>query len=322
MLVRHPTPQTTRTLLGVLSIALLVVSYIVLSNGRKADKQQEVRERIAKTRDELDAVNQQLQSDQASDTVALEQRQERLAGQLTVLEEQLPTVYDRSVPTFRALYHDGLMRVIRPQGLRKDQYWLWMDVKATATRLFLGLSLAVLFSILIGVLMGAYTPIEAFFVPPLSLLAKVPPTAMLAVFFVLVGTTLKMYITMIIFGTLPTLAQAVFQSARKDVPESLVFKAYTLGASHVELIWNVIYKQILPRIIDAVRLQIGPAMVLLIAAEWMVADEGFGYRLRREYQKTDMTVVYLYVFLLGLAGFVLDYLLSVIRRWLCPWFGE
>jgi NitT/TauT family transport system permease protein len=170
--------------------------------------------------------------------------------------------------------------------------------------------------------MGSYSPVGAFFEPPLAFLAKIPPTAMLAVFFVLVGTTLKMYVTMIAFGTLPTLAQSVYQSARKDVPESLVFKAYTLGASHAELIWNVIYKQILPRLIDAVRLQIGPALVLLVAAEWMVAGEGFGYRLRLFYQRTDMTVVYVYLILLGLAGLVVDYALIWFRRWLCPWYGD
>ena len=183
-----------------------------------------------------------------------------------------------------------------------------------------GLSVSVLASVILGVLMGSYTPIEAFFVPPLSFLAKIPPTAMLAVFFVLVGTDMKMYVTMIIFGTLPTLAQTVYQSARTDVPESLIYKAYTLGASHTELIWNVTFKQILPRLIDAVRLQIGPAMVLLVAAEWMVAGEGFGYRLRLFYQRTDMSVVYVYLLLLGVGGLLADYALISFRRWLCPWF--
>jgi NitT/TauT family transport system permease protein len=145
---------------------------------------------------------------------------------------------------------------------------------------------------------------------------------MLAVFFVLVGVNFRMYVTMIAFGTLPTLAQTVYQSAKKDVPESLIFKAYTLGASQMELIWNVIYKQILPRLLDAVRLQIGPAMVLLVAAEFTVAGQGFGYRLRLFYIRTDMTVVYVYLILLGTAGLLIDYALIWLRRWLCPWFGE
>ena len=60
----------------------------------------------------------------------------------------------------------------------------------------------------------------------------------------------------------------------------------------------------------------------LLAAEWMVADAGFGYHLRIYYQRTDMTVVYVYLILLGLAGFLMDVSLTWARRKLCPWYGH
>ena len=75
---------------------------------------------------------------------------------------------------------------------------------------------------------------------------------MLAVFFVMVGTDTEMYITMIAFGVLPVLAQSVYLAVR-DVPEERLYKAYTLGASHTEVLWNVIARQILPKVIDALR---------------------------------------------------------------------
>ena len=69
-------------------------------------------------------------------------------------------------------------------------------------------------------------------------------------------------------------------------------------------------------------LLIGPALVLLVAAEWMVAGEGIGYRLRLFYQRTDMTVVFVYVAILGVLGLATDYALMWTRRKLCPWFGD
>ena len=90
----------------------------------------------------------------------------------------------------------------------------------------------------------------------------------------------------------------------------------------MELIWSIVFRQVLPRLIDAVRLQIGPAMVLLIAAEWAVAGVGIGYRLRLFFNRTDMTVVFVYLILLGVAGLVIDYALIGLRRRLCPWFGS
>ena len=234
-----------------------------------------------------------------------------------------PDAEDLTVPTWGMLFRKGLLRAATPQGsFRRKELWLVDDFKATALRLATALVIGVALSAFFGVLMGCFDPLEAFFVPPFAVLSKVPTTAVLPIFFVLVQINFKMYLAIIVFGMLPTLAQSISQSVRKDVAEELIFKAYTLGASHVELIWEVVYKNTLPRILDSARLQIGPALVLLVAAEWMVAGEGIGYRLRLFYQRTDMTVVFVYVIILGIVGLAVDYSLIWVRRRLCPWFGE
>lgn len=319
-MIRKPIARAVSLGLGVASILILIAIYTVLANGRAAVKRETASDQLQKVQALLATLETQLQANPSDPK--LQRDKVRLERQAKNLSNASNEAFDRTMPTWRALYRDGLLRVIEPQGLNKDERWLLEDARATFFRLIAGLLVGVALSMILGILMGSYTWIEAFFLPPLSFLAKIPPTAMLAVFFVLVGTDFKMYVTMIAFGTLPTLAQTVYQSAKKDVPEALIYKAYTLGAGHLELIWNVIYKQILPRIIDAIRLQIGPAMVLLVAAEWMVAGEGFGYRLRLFYQRTDMSVVYLYLILLGVAGLAADYFLTWLRRKICPWFGE
>ena len=200
--------------------------------------------------------------------------------------------------------------------------WLWADLKATCGRLLAGVSAGVLLSLLVGMAMGCFPAAEAFFSPPLSFFARSPPTAMLAIYLVLVGFGFEMFVAMIALGIFPTLAQSIHQAAKKDVSDHAVYKAYTLGASHMEVIWNVIFQQVLPRIIESIRLHIGPAMVFLIAAEWVVADVGFGYRLRIVSRMTRMNVVYIYLIILGLTGFGVDWILSLTRRKLSPWFGE
>ncbi len=144
---------------------------------------------------------------------------------------------------------------------------------------------------------------------------------MLAVYFIIFGTEFRLFVAMIALGIFPTLAQSIYQAAKKDVTDHAIYKAYTLGASQLEVIWNVILQQILPRIIENVRLQVGPAMVFLIAAEYAVAHDGFGYRLRLQSRQTNMNVVYIYLVILGVSGFVIDGLLSALRRRLSPWFG-
>ena len=233
--------------------------------------------------------------------------------------QHLENPTDTTIPSWSQLW--GGLHKIFSVDQRSGTRWILVDTRATAGRLFLGLGISVVFGVIIGVLMGAFSVLEALFVPQLSFLAKIVPTAALAVFFVLVGTDFKMFVTMIVFGVLPALSLSI-HLAVKEVPVELVHKAYTLGASQMEVVWGVIFPHILPKIIDAIRLAIGPAMVYLLAAELLVGDEGFGYRIRLLSRRLDMDVVYPYLTLLAGFGFSMDYALRGLRRLLCPWYRD
>jgi len=235
-------------------------------------------------------------------------------------KQHLKNPEDTTIPTFSQL-REGIIRIVEPSK-RSGEVWLLEDTKATFGRLSLGLLCGVLVAAILGLLMGCFTPIESFFVPPLLILAKLPPTAMLAVFFVMVGTDTRMFVTMIAFGVLPTLAQTIYLAAKDDVPTELIYKSYTLGASHFEVVRNVIYKHIMPKMIDSIRLQIGPAIVFLIAAEMVVGDVGFGYRIRLQARLLNMNVVYPYLATLAIFGYIMDYGLRFLLRKFCPWYTE
>ena len=71
---------------------------------------------------------------------------------------------------------------------------------------------------------------------------------------------------------------------------SKVVKALTLGASSWQLLLRVALPQAMPRLIQALRLSLGPAWVFLISAEAIAADVGLGYRifLVRRYLAMDV----------------------------------
>lgn len=211
----------------------------------------------------------------------------------------------------------GIYEAVTPNH-RSGEIWLLDDLVATGTRLGLGMLLGALGAVALGLAMGCSRRAEAFLLPPLTLLAKVPPTAAMAVFFVMAGTDLTMFVAMIGFGVLPSMAQSVYLAAR-DVPEELLFKAYTLGASDDEVILEVIVPYVMPRLLDSLRLQIGPAMVYLIAAEMLVGHVGFGYRIRMQQRLLNMSLVYPYLVLLAAFGFLGDIALTRLRIWACPW---
>jgi NitT/TauT family transport system permease protein len=202
---------------------------------------------------------------------------------------------------------------------RFSHTWFFQDGTATYGRLATGLAWGCAISVVLGVLMGCYEWFAALLLPTLSFLSKVPGTAMLAVFFVMAGTGESMFTVMIGFGVLPTLTQSVYLSAKHDLHDEEVNKAYTLGASSFEVIWNVVVRQTLPKIIDNIRLQLGPAMVYLIAAEMLVGQVGIGYQIRMQQRLLNMAVVYDYIILLGLTGLLMDRGMYSLTRYLCPW---
>ncbi|MDD5091776.1 MAG: ABC transporter permease subunit [Candidatus Wallbacteria bacterium] len=224
---------------------------------------------------------------------------------------------DTTIPNLQQLV-EGFKKTITPS--QRGEIWLSVDLKATFSRLFYGLFIAIVLSLALGIGMGCFATLEGLLSPVISILAKLTPTAMLAVFFVIFGTGATMFVSMIVFGIVPSLTQSIFLAVKK-VPRELVDKAYTLGGSTFEVIWFVIFKQVLPVFINSVRLSIGPAMVFLIAAEMLVGDAGFGYRIRIQSRLLNMNVVYLYLALLASFGYLMDYALKWLNRRLCAWYS-
>ena len=245
---------------------------------------------------------------------------------------------DTSLPNLSQL-QEGVRDITKPRenslktifGLPEEQKTIWTqawktwlanDVYATYGRLFHGLFVGCAISVVLGVAMGCFETIASLFLPLLSFLSKVPGTAMLAVFFVLSGTGENMFIAMIAFGVLPILTQSIYLAARDDLHHEEIDKAYTLGASSPEVIWEVVWPQIIPKVLDSIRLQLGPAMVYLIAAEMLVGQVGMGYQIRMQQRQQHMNIVYLYIFILGTTGLLMDKAMMMFCQWYCPWFSR
>jgi NitT/TauT family transport system permease protein len=251
-------------------------------------------------------------------------------------------VQKKTVPTWGQIYEEGFREAYLPktETLPKAGEWdpvqrkivyhdetithaplIVIDGRATLERLCSALGLSILIAVPLGVLMGCYPVAEAYCLPPLAFLAKIAPTAMLAVFITAANTEAQFHTAIIAFGLIPTLAQTVFLAAKEDVPEELLFKARTLGATQLECIWDVIVKYILPKVLGAVRLTVGPAIVYLMASEWARGDVGFGCRMRLVQKQLNMSLILTYLITLGLFGLLVDRALIWAQRKLCPWYG-
>ena len=82
---------------------------------------------------------------------------------------------------------------------------------------------------------------------------------------------------------------------------------------------RVFIPQILPRLIDSVRLQLGPAWLFLISAEAIASESGLGYRIFLVRRYLAMDVILPYVAWITFLAFLSDFLLRWFNARCFPW---
>ena len=293
-MIGKPVSSRTSLLCSVLSVAVLVVAYSLLA----------------------DAQHRRNPDDRTIPTWG------QLWGGLVFLCEQPTQQADSDAADLLAAALEGAgtgESAARPPRGWLEGRILWEASKASLGRLCGGLSLGLAGGIVLGMLMGCFHKVDAAASPLLYFASRIIATAAMPIFFKLAGIELQMYLAMIAFGAMPIVTLTVSQYVR-DFPEELRFKAYTLGASHIEVITTAIFPCVLPRLIDLAILTIGPALVYLIAAEQIVAGEGFGYRIRVLTKATRFDVVYPMIAILTVYAGAMTWGLRKLQRQLCPWY--
>lgn len=202
---------------------------------------------------------------------------------------------------------------------RTETVPLWVDTWASLAILAKGLGLGILISTVLGILMGVLSTVHALCSPVVTAVAKVPPTAMIALFMVVFGVTGDGFkIALIVFGIAPTLAIGVMQVARA-VPKNTIVKAYSLGASTPQVVVKAIVPQIIPQIIEMIRLSVGPAWIYLIAAEYINSSEGLGHGIELSKRMVRIDHILVYVIWLAILGTAIDFAFHLLSRLVAPW---
>jgi NitT/TauT family transport system permease protein len=195
---------------------------------------------------------------------------------------------------------------------RTGRYLLLSDTLASLQRLLVGVSLAAVAGLLTGVNMGLHRFAKSTFGPFLTFVSLVPPLAILPILFIALGVDEVSKITLIFIGVYPLIARDVLL-ATEQIPKENIVKAATLGATSMGLTWRLVMPQLLPRLIDTVRLALGGAWLFLIAAEAIASTEGLGYRIFLVRRYLAMDVILPYVAWITFIGFSLD---ALLRLWL------
>lgn len=224
---------------------------------------------------------------------------------------------DKLLPNL-AGFADAINRLAFMADPRTGDYLLWSDTAASLVRLGAGLGISTMLALLIGMLIGMLPTVRALLAPFVAVVSMVPPLALLPVLFIVMGLGEASKIALIVIGVAPTMIREIALRAL-ELPREQIVKAETLGAGSWQMALRVVLPQILPRLLVALKLQLGPAWLFLIAAEAISSDSGLGYRIFLVRRYLAMDVIFPYVIWITLLAVLASALIDRIRIAVFPW---
>ncbi|TCS41021.1 ABC transporter permease [Reinekea marinisedimentorum] len=227
---------------------------------------------------------------------------------------------DKLLPSLSS-FADAITRMAFEPSKRTGEYLFWADTLASAVRLAMGVGISALLGLVIGIANGMVPYVRSPLSPLVTAISLIPPMAILPILFIVFGLGEVSKVVLIVIGISPVIIRDM-QLRTDALPAEQLIKAQTLGGNSWQIILRVVLPQILPRLIEAVRLTLGSAWLFLIAAEAIAATEGLGYRIFLVRRYLSMDVILPYVAWITLLAFMMDYALKRLSLWAFPWYQK
>lgn len=224
---------------------------------------------------------------------------------------------DKLLPSLTR-FADAINQMAFKEDLRSGKVLLWSDTAASLSRLLSAVGISASAGLAFGILTGLLPYARTLLSPLVTAVSLVPPLAILPILFIVFGIDEFSKIMLIVIGITPVIIRDLAMQI-EALPREQLIKAQTLGANTWQIVLRVALPQMLPRLIDAVRLSLGAAWLFLIAAEAVAAQSGLGYRIFLVRRYMSMDIILPYVLWITFLAFATDFSLKMLGRWLFPW---
>jgi len=192
------------------------------------------------------------------------------------------------------------------------------DITISLQRAGLAFAAAIVVGIPLGLFMGQIRPLEQALDPILQLFRQTSALALYPIFILLLGLGETSKVFVIFWAALfPILLSTI--SGVKEVDGKILEMAKTFGAGRLTLFYRVIVPASVPSIFVGLRLSATTALLLLIAAEMIGANQGIGFRVMNAQYNFQIPMMFAAIFLLAFAGLLANAILVFLQRRLCRW---
>lgn len=185
-------------------------------------------------------------------------------------------------------------------------------------RVTMGFLLSALVAIPLGLLMGTFPAVKAFFAPLVDPLRFLPISALIPLFLVWFGIEETMKIMLLFVGTFVYLLPLVVEAV-ENVDEVYLNTATTLGASKWQLVSQVLIPGSSPAIGEALRVMNGIGWTYVILAEIVNARYGLGHLITVAGKRSHVDQIFAGVIVILAVGVLTDQVIRMLNKSLFSW---
>jgi NitT/TauT family transport system permease protein len=190
---------------------------------------------------------------------------------------------------------------------------LLRDSVASLYRVTVGFDLAVLIGIPLGIILGRMVRVSKFVSPLIQFLRPISPLAWIPLAMLWFGIGEKPAVFLIFLSCFFPLVTSTVIAVHSIKP--IYFQvASNFGFSRREVLLKVIFPAILPEIVTALRMTVGIAWLVVVAAEMIAVQSGLGYLILDSRNALRMDYVMVGMVTIGIIGLMLDYMMRLLSE--------
>ncbi len=228
-------------------------------------------------------------------------------GLLTTKGGSFPTpgaTFDAAVKLFaNPFYRNG----------PNDQGIGW-NILNSLERVALGFGMAALVGIPLGFVIGRFATMNAMFSPIISLLKPVSPLAWLPIGLLVFKAANPAAIWTIFICSIWPMVINTAVGVQK-VPQDYLNVARVLNLSEWRIATRILLPAVMPYLLTGVRLSVGTAWLVIVAAEMLTGGVGIGFWVWDEWNNLNVAHIIVAIFVIGIVGLLLEWaLLGLAKR--------
>jgi len=196
-----------------------------------------------------------------------------------------------------------------------------VDIGVSLYRILVSFLIACAIAIPLGILMGCFKAVEAFFGPFVSAWRYLPAPALIPLLLMWLGAGEEQKLALLILGVIWFLITLISDHT-KSVRTELIETAVTLGGSRLQVLKTVVIPAVMPDILVVMRQMMAVSWTYLVIAEIVAADAGIGAMMMRAKRFIHVDEIMAGILVIGVLGLLLDLLLRLAHRVLFPYLDD